>query len=192
MNDDNFIELLQLALVDDYELVQRFAVNMAGFNGNDALIPTYVKLAFTNLSERVEFNYVNYKMGNDDYFFTPYMFIDIGVFKMNPRTEYNGEMVSLQSIGTEGQGSDLTDENVYPLVQVAIPFGIGYKMKLVDKFAIALELRAQYTFVDDIDYNNQEIESLKFGNPNSNDWYMLTAISIVYSFGRPPCYATPY
>jgi hypothetical protein len=74
----------------------------------------------------------------------------------------------------------------------AIPFGIGYKTKLVYDFAIAIEIRARYTFEDDIDYNNQEINSLNFGNPDSNDWYMLTGVSIVYSFGRPPCYTTPY
>jgi hypothetical protein len=55
----NFIELLQLALEDDYELVERFAVIMAGDCGDEALIPGMVKLGFTNMSERVEFNYRN-------------------------------------------------------------------------------------------------------------------------------------
>jgi hypothetical protein len=73
----------------------------------------------------------------------------------------------------------------------AIPFGLGYKTKLVTDFAIAVEIRARYTFVDDIDYNNQKINSVKFGNPDSNDWYVLSGISLVYSFGRPPCYANP-
>ena len=78
----------------------------------------------------LEFNYLNYKFGNKEYFFTPYMFIDIGVFKMRPKTDYNGEMVSLQTIGTEGQNSELTSENAYPLTQLVIPFGIGFKVNL--------------------------------------------------------------
>lgn len=57
LNDANFLELLKLALEDDYELVQRFAVLMAGDVGNDELIPIMVKLAFMNFSKRVEFNY---------------------------------------------------------------------------------------------------------------------------------------
>lgn len=59
LNDNNFIELLKLALSDNYELIQRLAVIMAGNNGSDELIPYFVKLAFSNLSERVEFNYIN-------------------------------------------------------------------------------------------------------------------------------------
>lgn len=57
LNDANFLELLKLALEDDYELVQRFAVLMAGDVGSDELIPIMVKLAFMNFSKRVEFNY---------------------------------------------------------------------------------------------------------------------------------------
>ena len=56
-NDANFIELLKLAFFDDNELVQRFALNMAGDCGNEELIPSFIKLGFLNLSERVKFNY---------------------------------------------------------------------------------------------------------------------------------------
>lgn len=58
INDNNFREILKLALHDDYELVQRFAVNMAGDVGSDDLIPGMVKLGFMNLSKRVEFNFI--------------------------------------------------------------------------------------------------------------------------------------
>jgi hypothetical protein len=59
VNDNNFIELLKLALFDNYELVQRFAISMAGDSGNEELIPYIVKLGFMNIPERVEFNYSN-------------------------------------------------------------------------------------------------------------------------------------
>lgn len=125
----------------------------------------------------VEFNYFEYNL--DDYrkTKTPYLLVEFAAFNYNVvRSEISPQQYNYES-----------------KTAFAIPFGIGYKMKLVNDFAIALELRARYTFVDDIDYNNQDIDySLKFGNPNSNDWYMLTGISLVYSFGRPPCYATPY
>ncbi len=57
--DENFPKVLALALTDDYELVQRFAVSMAGDSGDDELIPVLVKLGFENLPERVVFNYGN-------------------------------------------------------------------------------------------------------------------------------------
>ena len=59
INDENFSELLKLALFDNYELIQRFAINLAGDNGNEELIPYMVKLGFMNMPERVEFNYSN-------------------------------------------------------------------------------------------------------------------------------------
>lgn len=136
-------------------------------------------MRFTNsikeLAVGVEFNYFEYNL--DDYrkTHTPYLLVEFAAFNYN--------VVSRE---TEPYQYEYESKTAY-----AIPFGIGYKTKLVYDFAIALEIRARYTFEDDIDYNNNEINSLKFGNPNSNDWYILTGISLVYSFGRPPCYANP-
>ncbi|NQU32889.1 MAG: HEAT repeat domain-containing protein, partial [Bacteroidetes bacterium] len=59
INDENFIEILKLALFDDYELIQRFAVKMAGDSGDEELIPSMIALGFINMSERIEFNYSN-------------------------------------------------------------------------------------------------------------------------------------
>lgn len=136
-------------------------------------------MRFTNsikeLAIGVEFNYFEYNL--DDYrkTKTPYLLVEFAAFNYN--------VVSDKTVPPPYEYESKT--------AFAIPFGIGYKTKLVYDFAIALEIRARYTFVDDIDYNNQKIDSLKFGNPDSNDWYVLTGISLVYSFGRPPCYANP-
>ncbi|MFA5297620.1 MAG: DUF6089 family protein [Lutibacter sp.] len=139
-------------------------------------------MRFTNsikeIAAGIEFNYFEYNLNDYTKTQTPYLLVEFAAFNYNVVKSENPP------------GS--SQYNYESKTAFAIPFGIGYKMKLVDKFAIALELRAQYTFVDDIDYNNQEIDSLKFGNPKSNDWYILTGISLVYSFGRPPCYSTPY
>jgi len=139
-------------------------------------------MRFTNslkeLAVGVEFNYFEYNL--DDYrkTQTPYLLIEFAAFNYNVVKSENP--AGSRQYSYESKTS------------YAIPFGIGYKTKLVNDFAIALEIRARYTFEDDLDYNNQEINSLKFGNPDSNDWYILTGVSLVYSFGRPPCYATPY
>lgn len=148
------------------------ATNKARFNRG---------VRFTNsikeLAVGVEFNYFEYNL--DDYrkTRTPYLLVEFAAFNYN---------VVRSETPPGSQQYNYESKTAY-----AIPFGIGYKTKLVNDFAIALEIRARYTFVDDIDYNNQKINTLKFGNPNSNDWYMLTGVSLVYSFGRPPCYANP-
>ena len=58
INDQNFIEILKLALFDEYELIQRFAVDMAGDCGSEELIPQMIELSFLNLPERVEYIYM--------------------------------------------------------------------------------------------------------------------------------------
>ena len=123
-----------------------------------------------------EFNYFEYNLDDYRQTHTPYLLFEVAAFNYNVVSEETGP-----------QEYDYKSKTSF-----AIPFGIGYKTKLFQDFAIALELRMRYTFEDDLDYNNQEINSLQFGNPNSDDWYMLTGISIVYSFGRPACYSTPY
>ena len=148
------------------------ATNKARFNRG---------MRFTNsikeLAVGVEFNYFEYNLNDHKKTHTPYLLVEFAAFNYN---------------AVRSEKSPPGSYNYESKTAYAIPFGIGYKTKLVNDFAIALEIRARYTFVDDIDYNNQKINSLKFGNPDSNDWYMLTGISLVYSFGRPPCYANPY
>ena len=149
------------------------ATNKARYNRGMRFTNSIKELAFG-----VEFNYFEYNLDDYQKTKTPYLLVEFAAFNYNVvKSEYP---------------SGSKQYNYESKTAYAIPFGIGYKTKLVYDFAIAIEIRARYTFEDDIDYNNQEINSLKFGNPDSNDWYMLTGISLVYSFGRPPCYATPY
>ncbi|WP_299524815.1 DUF6089 family protein [uncultured Lutibacter sp.] len=136
-------------------------------------------LSFNNsikeLAVGLEFNYFEYNLNDFRKTHTPYLLFEIVAF--------NYKTVSSETAPQEYEYSSKTS--------FAIPFGIGYKTKLFGDLAIALEIRARYTFEDDLDYNNTNIPSLTFGNPNNNDWYVLSGISLVYSFGRPPCYATP-
>ena len=137
-------------------------------------------IRFTNslkeLALGLEFNFFEYNLDDYTKTRTPYLLIEIAAF--NYRTIIDGTDSSNYEYGTN--------------TSFAIPFGIGYKTKLFGDFALALELKARYTFVDDLDFNNIEIPTLTFGNPNSNDWYVFSGFSLVYSFGRPSCYTTPY
>ncbi|MBI9039974.1 DUF6089 family protein [Lutibacter sp.] len=140
----------------------------------------YRGIGFSNtikeLAIGLEFNYFEYNLSDFRKTHTPYILLELAAFNYSIVTKETG--VEQYEYGSN--------------TSFAIPFGLGYKTKLGAGFAIAAEVRARYTFVDDIDYNNNNINSLKFGNPNSNDWYVLSGISLVYTFGRPPCYVTPY
>ena len=70
-----------------------------------------------------------------------------------------------------------------------MPFGIGYKTKLANNIGIAIETSFRYTFKDDIDGYPYDQNSANIQiNPNDNDWYVFTGITIVYAFGREGCY----
>jgi len=76
---------------------------------------------------------------------------------------------------------------------LAIPMTFGIKSAITKRFILAFEITAKYTFTDDLDGSNpvrdkKNYESLKFGNVNSNDWYVFTGFTLTYTFGKNPCY----
>jgi hypothetical protein len=159
----------------------------------------------------LEFNYLNYKLGNENYNFSPYLFIDLGVFRMNPQTNYNDELVDLQPIGTEGQGSSLSDKDPYLLTQLVVPFGVGFKLNLGEKASISFEygLRKTFTdYLDDVAGNYVDAELLAQengsiaarlsdpstsdlqmtggrGNSATKDWYSMFGVMFTFSLGDP-------
>ena len=56
---------------------------------------------------------------------------------------------------------------------------------------IGFEIAPRYTFADDIDGSfpkNDGLKPLRFGNINSNDWYVFSGFTLTYTFGRKPCF----
>ncbi|MCK0129929.1 DUF6089 family protein [Flavobacteriaceae bacterium F08102] len=115
----------------------------------------------------IEFSYYKYNMSKLGYRSTPYIIAQIGA------SNYS-------IVGSDGVQKRNTS--------LVLPLGVGYKMPLARNIGIAFESSFRYTFKDDIDGNNHSLPSANFGNPNSDDWYVFTGISVVYAFGRPGCY----
>ncbi|WP_117881891.1 type IX secretion system protein PorG [Aureibaculum luteum] len=117
----------------------------------------------------VEFSFFKYSLNKTGFTQTPYIIAQVGA-------------VNYAIIDDNGSNTRTTS--------LVIPIGLGYKMKLMENVGIALETSFRYTFKDVIDGNNHAIDDSRFtfGNPNSNDWYVFTGITIVYAFGRPGCY----
>jgi len=75
----------------------------------------------------------------------------------------------------------------------AIPMVVGVKTTVGTKLVLGFEIGARYTFTDNLDGSNPDTgldnnESLKFGNINSDDWYVFTGVTLTFTFGRQPCY----
>ena len=136
-------------------------------------------LSFTNnikeLAVGMEFSYFEYGSESKSIQHTPYILLEFAAF--------NYTIAKLQTAPGEYEYGNKTS--------FSIPFGLGYKTKINESFAVGLEVGARYTFTDEIDYNHPEISALSFGNPNNNDWYVFSGFNLVYTFGRPACYLSP-
>ncbi|CAL2059737.1 DUF6089 family protein [Tenacibaculum sp. 190524A05c] len=119
----------------------------------------------------LEFNFFEYNVRSLGQTFTPYILAQVAAFNYKvPESIVGGNV-------------QFTNE-----FSLAIPLGIGIKGRISDHLAFAFESAVRLTFVDDIDYTTDKITSLNFGG-NGNDFYTFTGFSLVYTFGRPACYA---
>lgn len=164
-----------------------------------------------------EFNFLPYKHGDPDEFFTPYLFAGFNVFHFNPMTEYQGEMVELRPLGTEGQ---FKGEEYYS-VSGGLAYGFGFKVDLSYEWSLNLELNARTLFTDYLDdvstvyadkddilqlrnelavalsdrsievegAPNSQIgrEGTQRGNSNNNDTFITLGIGLLYYFGDVRC-----
>ncbi|HSF44676.1 MAG TPA: hypothetical protein VLA58_01655 [Chitinophagaceae bacterium] len=87
----------------------------------------------------------------------PYGLLGVGVFKFNPQAQYTApdgskKWVDLQPLRTEGQGmSKYPEKKEYNLTQINIPYGIGIKYFISDRFNLAFEIVNRKTFTDYVD-----------------------------------------
>lgn len=169
------------------------------------------KSQILELNVIAEFNFLEYRISNDKYKFTSYLFLGIDVFQFKPRAQYNNVWIDLQPLHTEGQTKG------YKLTQVAIPFGVGIKMNVSKKVGIGLEWGPRKTFTDFLDdvsgtYPDTDINPFttingpklsdrsknagnninkQRGNPRTKDWYFFfgVTLNVKLNFSAPPCYA---
>lgn len=204
-----------------YNLTKRYSLRFTGsygqVYGNDADSddPFQVNrnLSFKSdileLAFGVEIDLFDYNINNMKDPISPYFFYEIAFFKMNPTAELNGEYYTLQNLGTEGQGTSLSDRQPYKLNQLSIPLGLGVKFNIRKRLAISVEYGIRKTFTDYLDdvsgayvdpdmlasYNgslaaelsdrtldNSNLSNTGFnrGNSSNKDWYAFYGIMITF------------
>ena len=96
---------------------------------------------------------------------TPYIFGGIAAFYFNPRAKNDqGEMVYLRPLSTEGQGLPMyPDRKPYSLVNMAFPFGGGFKFFIGKTLVITPEIGFRYTntdYIDDVSKSYVNLDTL--------------------------------
>lgn len=204
-----------------YNLTKRYSLRFTGSYGqvyasdanSDDPFLVNRNLSFKSdileLAFGVELDLFDYNINNMKDPITPYFFYEVAFFKMNPTAELNGEDYTLQNLGTEGQGTSLSDKEPYKLNQLSIPLGIGLKFNLRKRMAISVEYGIRKTFTDYLDdvsgnyvdpdllsaYNgslaaefsdrsldNSNLSNTGFnrGNSSNKDWYAFYGILFTF------------
>lgn len=97
-----------------------------------------------------EYNIFKFHPDDNEALFTPYVSLGVGVLKFDPRTEYNGSIIKLQPLGTEGQGLSGNPAK-YKLTTLAIPIGGGFKFRINKNLIGSIEMIGRATFTDYLD-----------------------------------------
>jgi hypothetical protein len=205
----------------------RYSVTYGQVSGADSLskVPynrnrnLSFKSDIVEVSAILEINFLPFKPGDKKKFYaSPYLMMGIGLFKMNPKANYNDRWFELQPLGTEGEGSPLNNHSKYHLTQLCIPVGIGFKGNLTERLVLGFEYCIRKTFTDYLDdvsgnyadpaqlakYNgplaaaladrsvypeNYNNTGVNRGNSNFKDWYASANIYIAILLKREsPCY----
>ncbi len=131
--------------------------------------------SFHEVSAGLEFNFFKFNQHNFDKIVTPYVYSGLSY------TRYDG-------LYFDNDNYAKADETQSA---IAIPMIVGVKTKFLDNWVFGAEVGARYSFKDDLDGSNptdDKVASLRFGNINSNDWYVFSGFTITYTFGEKPCY----
>jgi len=130
----------------------------------------------TEVSVGLEYTFWEFNLHSGYPQSTPYLYTGLTYFGYNSLYKRGDTIVEYDGAGA-----------------VAIPMVIGFKTSLGTRFILGFEIGARYTFTDNLDGSNPnkglaDEPTLKFGNINSDDWYVFTGATLTIAFGRKPCY----
>ena len=122
----------------------------------------------------LEFNFFDFNLHDFETKITPYIYSGVSYFAYYELFYISG-----------GQRED------YRNGALAIPMVLGVKSNVFKNIILGVDVGARYTMTDNLDGSNPKnkiLSPLKFGDLNSNDWYVFSGITLTYTFGNEPCY----
>ncbi len=139
---------------------------LQGYRGSN------VKGSVLEAAVALEYNFMDYRNRRQKVHFTPYLFIGVGGYYANTRTET-----------TQGLGPDYNRSGGH--FGVAIPAGAGLKYALSRRINLGLEAGVRKTFSDQLDNLGDQDPLLV--NPHDKDWYYYGGLSLSYTFYQVRC-----
>lgn len=103
--------------------------------------------------------------------FSPYLFAGAGYVFNSPTTNYNEALTTWDPAKIAKDKAANNDGSSF-----TVPFGVGIKMDLSEKWALGLEYGFRPVFNDYFDGVSIS------GDPSNNDWYSMLGLNISYRF----------
>ena len=163
-------------------LALRFELGLSAIKGTDSLSAEPLRkeraYSFTNsithTSAILEVNYFKMDLSDFQTSWSPYMFAGLSYLKFRDLYYATNEQIASY------QANDFS---------LAIPMGVGIKTRLGMSFVLGFEIKALYTFSDNLDgsfptFVDEIDQQPAFASNVSSDWVVFTGFSLTYSFGR--------
>ena len=104
------------------------------------------------VATRFEPNFFPLSRTKKDEWFSPFLFAGLSLYYFNPQALYDGNLVDLQPLGTEGHNvEEISGIDPYYRYQVAIPLGGGVKFAVSKNITMGLEVNWHKLFTDYLD-----------------------------------------
>lgn len=152
-------------------LVGRFYATDRYAKGLRRLRNLEAQTSYYELAATAEFNLTSYDV-IDNKNSSPYLFAGVAGFYFNPRARLNFNektWTNLQPLGTEGQTLE-GGKKPYSRLQIAIPFGVGFKIAIHKRINWGFEAGLRYTFtdyLDDVSGNYPDLAALTIKDPSA-------------------------
>lgn len=207
----------------DSRLSAKLQLNFIKLKGNDKYSNNAFDLRrnlsfFSNVIEiapSLEFNFFSLIHGSKEHYISPYMYAGFSIFHFQPKTNFNGESVSLRELGTEGQipGQEYNEISSAWLIGGGIKFDLnaswslnidlGYRLAATDYLDDVSGFYPDYTellinrsqLAVDLSDRSMELNGQsKIGTPGTqrgdqkeSDSFATLGVNLIYYFGKLRC-----
>jgi hypothetical protein len=121
----------------------------------------------------MEYYFLDFKSKRSVVSWSPYFHAGVAVFGMTGQKNKNA---------------------TYSNVQVAIPFGFGFRYQMDQRWSFALEYGVRATFfdyLDNISDGDIYLKNYQYGNKFNNDQYHVLGVTVSYTFYKVVCPTLP-
>lgn len=112
---------------------------------------SHFRSPFWEASAQVEIDYVPQRLRSSKGQTTLYLFGGAGIMGFNPQAQYHGVWTDLQPLGTEGQGTPLSNAATYARTAAILPVGMGVRYRLGELLTVGAEAGWRITSTDYLD-----------------------------------------